>query len=546
MAGPQLSVFPGIRDLACFVLCAASAMSVLRVGFAITTAIGTACTSSGPGSHPQCEGGKCDGATGFQSQIDGLNDVIARWLRASSVDDQGVVATDADGFIKAIAQLQNCEESSVRTFMLADSLITGLSGTNFPRLISTVCSDDQAKSSDVFISTPFPEADVDDVDIQRVEMFAWDPTTKAYHFYATAAASATEVKFEVQPDRCRDCHRVPRDLAAPDDVKMPMTPIMNELTAPWPHWNALPDFPSQDFQVPDATAQAPHFAQLTGARLSSSARFEKIVRLAHARVEGARVLERRTVPASLDTAMGLLRPIFCSEQVQYATEDHASGDITSTVAIPGGIKEAYAAVSATWPWNWQTAGSLRFSANATAPLFMIPVRGNADIEVENRLNTTLTPQQILRVRALDWKHPVFSDLRCNLWKTANAHFQSSPPAIDTTQSTAALLGQMFEDIMILDGAPLRPAAADQLIVLDDAAKHPDFSAKLASGTIPTTCESGACTTDLTGFGDLLDAYATALENGNDRATVLAEGNRNICYILSNFPNAPALPDVHCP
>jgi hypothetical protein len=528
------------------VLCATGGMSALRIYFVVIAMMAGACTSSEPGSKPQCQGGKCDGAMSFQSQIDGFDDVVARWLHASPVDDQGVVVTDADSIIKAIAQLQTCPESSIRTFTLADSLITGLSGTSFPRLISTVCSDDQAKSSDVFISTPFPEADVDDVDVQRIEMFAWDATSKAYHFYATAAASATEVKFEVQPERCRGCHRTPRDLAAPDDVKMPSTPIMNELTAPWPHWNALPDFPSQDFDLPDATAHAPHFAQLTGTRLSSSSRFEKIIRLAHARVEGARVLERRTVPASLDTAMGLLRPLFCSEQVQYATEDHASGVITSTVAIPSGIKEAYSAVSPTWPWNWQTAGILRFSAGATSPLFMIPVRGNADIEVETRLNITLTPQQILRVRALDWKHPVFSDFRCKLWKTANAQFQSHPPAIDSTQSTASQLGAIFEAIMVLDGTPLRPASADQLIVLDDAANHPDFSAKLASSTMPTSCDSGMCTTDLNGFGNVLDAYVTALENGNDRATVLAEGNRNICHVLADFPNAPALPEVQCP
>ena len=41
--------------------------------------------------------------------------------------------------------------------------------------------------------------------------------------------------------RCTQCHLNSRSL---DDDGMPMLPIMNELSRPWPHWNAEPDFPS--------------------------------------------------------------------------------------------------------------------------------------------------------------------------------------------------------------------------------------------------------------------------------------------------------------
>jgi hypothetical protein len=218
--------------------------------------------------------------------------------------------------------------------------------------------------------------------------------------------------------------------------------------------------------------------------------------------------------------------------------------LSVTVAIPGGTIEAFKAVQSGWPWNWFSAGTIRFSANPSSPLFMIPVRGNSDIEVENRLESTLTPQQILRVRALDWTHPVFSDFRCNLWKTAQSNFQTSPPAIDASQTTASQMPAIFEKIMQLGGMPLRPSSGD-VIAMDDAANAGDLASQLAAGTISTTCTGSICATDLNGFGTLLDAYVGKLQSANDRTTIQNEANRGICIVNASFKNAPQLPAVTC-
>ena len=82
-----------------------------------------------------------------------------------------------------------------------------------------------------------------------------------------------------------------------------------------------------------------------------------------------------------------------------------------------------------WAWDWLNDEVVRLGSPVGDTVVQIPVRGNADVAMETSLVTTkvLTPYQILRARALDSDHPVFSEFRCNLWKDAYANFKASPP-----------------------------------------------------------------------------------------------------------------------
>lgn len=186
-----------------------------------------------------------------------------------------------------------------------------------------------ARAADFFIAASFREDGTDDVDARRIEMFAWDPDALRYHFYeanpAESPANAGKVKVGVEPARCRDCHLAPRGLSSTLGERMPMTPIMNELTRPWVHWNAEPDARNFQYDVPEPTRKAPHFRAYGEERLASAARLEKIIAAGHGKVASARIRERRTSPASVEASMAMLRPLFCEEQVNYATEDFDSG-----------------------------------------------------------------------------------------------------------------------------------------------------------------------------------------------------------------------------
>src|SRR4029453_4486433 len=113
------------------------------------------------------------------------------------------------------------------------------------------------RAADFFIAASFREEGSADVDARRIEMFAWDPESLRYHFYEASPDEARdEVKLAVEPARCRACHLAPRGLSSTFGERMPMTPIMNELTRPWVHWNAEPDARSFAYEVPAATRLA--------------------------------------------------------------------------------------------------------------------------------------------------------------------------------------------------------------------------------------------------------------------------------------------------
>ena len=326
----------------------------------------TGCELSGPGDD--CFRGKCDGISDVRSQLDGLDEPIADWLRASPMDRDGILETDYMSAMEQLAIFSDCDIDTLKTFVISDDLV---GGTTFPRLISTLCSGDETKAASLFVAASFSDPNnPDDVDGRNLEMFAWDKTQKRNVFYVLRPLedSDTKVQVEVEPKSCEQCHRNSDSL---DDVGMPMVPVMNELVTPWPHWNAEPDFPSHTFEIPERVRDSKTFAELTkGQRLGSAADLEQFIRANQTnRVIPERLKIRREKPATVEAAMSLLRPLYCAEQVNYVTEDHGSSVIPIDVVVGGGIRDMFLAIRANeWPWGWVNDGRMRFNSSSTDPL----------------------------------------------------------------------------------------------------------------------------------------------------------------------------------
>lgn len=537
-------------------------------------AMATAC--GGTGDPEQMCGAHCDIGDDFNDQLTG-SDPIAQWLRAAGVSSSGVVAADFATLREQLAEIEGCDPAATKTFVVSDDL---LSTEPFPRLVSALCTGD-TKASDVFLAASFELIEngegTGEIDTRAIEMFAWDPDSRSYRFYATQPQfdSDTEVKVEIDPARCHQCHTAPADEQA---LAMPMTPIMNELSRPWTHWNAAPGFPSHNFVVPERTlASASYQALATGCVQDdgsdgpcSASVFEGIIRKAHDKVVGARTRKRRD-PPDVAEAMSLLRPLFCPEQINYATEDFESGVIAGEVLIDPGLRNMFKAVRADdWPWAWLNDDIIRLgSPSGDEPVAQVPIRGNADQAYENRLVAlrALSPTQVLAIRALDWKHPVFSDFRCGLWQAASARFAEAPPDVSEFERTLDLMPALLADIMTIDGAPLATGVDEQVIALDSATEESvaALSDALAAGDIASaTCGSageGFCVADLDAFGTMIQAYVDGIVDDVDGREVLrsmrdarichvtervtADGDRFDDSTSERFANRPSLPDVSC-
>lgn len=513
---------------------------------------------SDPGPDAQCSG-KCDQLGDFASQLDGRNDAIAQFLREANIGADGVASFDYGAVVSGVARLQGCSEDSWKTFVVSDALVEE---DTFPRLISTVCSDEPTRAAEFFIAASFKDPEIDDIDPFNIEMFAWDDDAGIYRFYATEPLGGGEVRVEVDPERCTECHLTPTNLPS---AGMRMTPIMNELSQPWTHWSSevpmfngsgIP-FRSDDFDVPMNVRGAGNFLRYGSQKIGAAQEFEFIIREGHAKVALQRARERRERSDGWNDAMNLLRPVFCAEQVNYSSEDFDSGKLHFSTVIPGGLSEAYRALRPDdWPWQWVNNGDgrMRLPAPAGEPtLSMVPVRGNADVDYETRLVTgrTLTPHQVMRVRALDWKRPVFSEFRCGLWMSASERLASDPPVIDElSPRDSARMQVLYDYIMQIDGQPIAGATPETIVAVDVVDDPAALASALASG-LPAECGpegEGACAVDHDGFGAILDAYVQSFEQGDPdevRRRLRAARDQRLCHVQQFFPNAPALPSVSC-
>lgn len=184
---------------------------------------------------------------------------------------------------------------------------------------------------------------------------------------------------------------------------------MNEMTNPWSQWNATPGFTSRLFDE-HAGGFRPD------GRLASAAELEPIVRAGIERFVGAR-LRGRGAPATNEAALALLRPLFCDETVNFVSEIHGGGELRASAVVDDALR-ALLRQERPGRWAWLDAATLTLPPGEAITL--LPVRGTATVEVELGLvaRGALTAAQALAVRAVDWRHPVFSEARCALWRTA--------------------------------------------------------------------------------------------------------------------------------
>ncbi len=529
--------------------------------FAFTIAALPSCSSDTDDGN--CSGDKCDqGVVDFADRLEGREDPIADFLRTLDVDSQSRVAADFGTFAAGIAEMQGCGEASWKSFVVSDAIVAGAA---FPRVVSTVCSDNPRKASEFFIAASFKDPNEEDIDPRRLEMFAWDAKARMYRFYASEVADAERIEIEIDPARCRECHLTPTTL--PSDT-MRMTPIMNELTQPWSHWNSeVPifsdsgnPFRSHDFEVPFEVRSADDFLRYAGDRVGAAADLEAIIREGHDRVTLSRSRDKRQRNDDWRPAMDLMRPLFCEEQLNYATEDFGTGLIRVTALIPGGIREAFRAERPdNWPWDWlnNDGEKVRLPAvGSVAPLGMLPVRGNADISFEGRLlvptsSAVFTPRQILQIRALDWKQPVLSDVRCGIWKDAVNRFESEAPTMTAGLRDNETMRELYPQVMQLGGVAIESTNSNQFIVVPDASEAVVASLQqaLLGGNIPNSCEGqDYCSLTMDQFGDLLNDYVSGIGAGDSdtiRNQLRAERDSRLCVLSQSFQAAPGLPSFSC-
>ncbi len=520
----------------------------LSVGLLVASA---SCADEAPAPDGICEAGKCDGLP-FLVQLKGREDPIAKWLRSLGetgvIDTAGVYHADKAGevapagdplfyakLLGGIATVQGCSPSSLVNYALSDDLISGDPSKVFPRLVSTVCADGE-QVSNAFVATLGAPDETGDLDLTDLEMFAWDATQQKYSFYATSADADGNLQLEVEPARCAECHLTPRDV---DPIGMPRLPIMNELTKAWTHWEAGSGGVSESFHVPASVKGQPKWERFGVTNVAAASRLEKVIRDANAlRVTPARA-KQLFRPAKLDEAMALIRPLFCDEQVNYVSE-LATGEISIDAVVAGGIKGAYRGIQSQWTFPWFNNDTVQLPiAAGDQQVFMVPVRGVADLTFETQLQGILSPVHMLAVRALDWKRPALSAFRCDLWRNARKQFATKPPTLTGRNRDAVKV--LYEEIMKLNGMSTRGIASGKFVVLDLASETTVKLVKeaIAAGSVPTTCRSASanfCETDAMGFGGLLQAYVDFAES-QVRSELIKERDRRVCNVVNDVEPA---------
>lgn len=523
-----------------------------------------------------CEGAKCDDAEdGIVADLRSIDDPVAQFL-ADNVDEDGVLQVEYLDLLRGVGKLQGCGatdeevDRTIDSYVISDKLVVQRD-VPFPRIVNTVCSDDRSRADQAFFALSFGNEDLTDIDPLRIEMFAWDATEKRFRFYKTEDEGGDAV-LTIDPAECADCHLAG---AGTENFKMPMTPIMNELAAPWEHWHAEPIAVAHE--VPDELNDAPVYSMLAGNRsaserspfLKSAARLEQTIRSAfNTRVAVTRAGVRRVKPADVETAMSALRPLFCDEQVTYMTEDGSSGLIGVGAAIDGGWHSVFEAAGVGQSWEWlDPPRQIRLPSGGGEPISMLPTRGDSVLVYEKQLVSLrgIKADQLARIRALDWHTPVMSDFRCGLFNDALPRVIANPP-IEITESTRvkALFAPLLDEILQLrpdvwgiegehlpDSIPI--VASDEgnipLLATAEPALLREFAEALAQGALgdsecdPATTE-GFCEHSLLDIGALIQTRVETVRD-EGRTFLQSERDSRACLARERYGAFPFVADLFC-
>lgn len=450
------------------------------------------CTLAEPCVQDECEG--AESREELLSRLTDFGDPIAALLRERATA-RGTLAGDYRTVVDEVGQRLGCDSTTEASFVV-------LSNEAFtPKLILSRCADDAVAASQFFLALPAVDA-AGGTDAQLVHMVAWDPSAKLYRRYSTRAGAGGEMSVNVEPKFCLGCHGGPEKLGV-------WTPLMNELTNPWSGWNAEPGFRSQLFDeyLAPAVAASPVYRAVTDpVRLRSAADLEPIVRAGIDRVTSARV-QQREATADLETALALLRPLFCDESVNFVSELHGGGEIRSAAFIDPALPRLFgeAGVTGPWPWLDQTTVFLPPATASEPALTLMPVRGETTIRAELALVTrgVLSAAQVLAVRSIDWSRPVASHERCTLFREGSERARAAGSHVAT--SNAELIRQLYAGIM-----------------------------------------NGIGTLAPTELGALVDEQLRAATRPGARAAHAMRRRDLACTIAAAFPITPIYPDLDCP
>ncbi len=493
----------------------------------LVCALGTACVDDPP-AMGDCGGAPCRVPTDkdrLLSELDGFEDPVAAFLRATA-DEQAVVSDDFETVVEGIHGSLPCADPQRSTFVVLSNRELA------PKTVMAGCASEPTVASTA-LAILEPNETLDDVAADLLRFVGWDEAAGQYRRYQFAPHPQGGLGVVVEPAFCAGCHA-----AVPGDERW--APIMNEMTNPWAQWNATPGFASFEFdealpeQAPGGT-----FERLSDeAYLDSASNLEPIIRAAIDRVAASAVAEREQA-ANVGIAESLLRPVFCDDTVNFVSEVHDSGELLTSAAIDPAIRRHIAALSVDWPWSWYADDSLRVEPPRAPeqPLALIAVRAQLSIEAEAALvsRAVLEPTEVLRVRALDWMHPVNSAFRCGLFEDGVRRFDPTAQAANT----ATLVQELYDEVMRLriPGGGLqnlRPGGGNDVIAIADAT-DPQTAADIAAVELDEYAQT------LQQWGDTLEAYVDELQEPAGRETLAALARTRACWARASFPTAPIIP-----
>ena len=509
-----------------------------HMGMAVLLVVG-GCLADEP-APPDCQQDQCESAQSRDEvleAIEGHGDAIAGYLR-DAVTERGTLAGNYRDVLDGVGSALGCAPETERSFVV-------LSNTGFiPKTVFARCADDPQQASRFFLAVPaVRDAGGDtDVDPQVLHLSAWDEQAGTFRIYSTRPVDDGEMGVNVSPSFCLGCHGGPHQLPY-------WQPLMNEMTNPWSGWNAEPGFRSQLFDefLDPGIAEGTVYQDLTADELLDSAsNLEPIIRAGIERLNGARLLAREQAP-DVDRALALLQPMYCDESINFVSEMHGGGQIRASSVIDPTLAIYLRAGGLAVDWPWANGDDLRLPSAPSEweALTLVPVRGESSLAVEVSLvsRQVLDPLQALRVRALDWTHPVLSEFRCALFRAGaeriragaiDAHIAAMPDGA----STADLVPLAYDEIMKLataDGlVALAPGAGADVVSIPDAA-DPEVQALLMDGDVSAL---GAPASE---FGALIQTYV----DGIDREDLRAIRQARACRALQEYPVTPIYPDLDC-
>jgi hypothetical protein len=171
------------------------------------------------------------------------------------------------------------------------------------------------------------------------------------------------------------------------------------------------------------------------------------------------------------------------------------------------------------------------------------VRGETTVQMEAALvaRGVLAPLDVLRVRALDWIHPIESQLRCELFEAGIARARAGAVEVATATDTTELVRALYAEAITLEnGASLADVGPDALVALRDGSDAA-AAANLRAGDFTET------TMTLPQLGDAIETELAAIAEPGARAALDVERIRRGCFLRARDATAPLIPTTDdCP